>query len=511
MLTYRTIALCLATGVLTTTRPLDVAAELATASPPDAEQPFSFDRLVARAEKMAGSKHQPPVAAPPAFAQLTYDRYRMISPRFEKARWRDEDLPFWLEPHHAGFLFPFGKRLNEVGRDEAEGQSTEQIPFDPALFQYRGSAAPLADTPGGAYAGFRLLTRLLDRPNPQEFLSFLGASYFRVLGAFDWYGASVRGLAIDVGLGSPEEFPRFIEFWIERPEDKNKITVWALLDGPAVAGAYQFEVFPGETTRVAVTCALFFRHGVQKVGVAPITSMWMWEAWSKPSDDPRPEVHDSDGLLIEASGRWTWRPLVRADRTVVSSFPTDALAGFGLMQRDREYENYADNEARYHLRPNVWVKPRGDWGAGRVELLELSSTHEGFDNIGAYWVPAEPVRGGQRHDFRYELSFGQREPEGNYQARFAHTIPRATQQGSSYFLVLEGGDELPNLERNNVEPVINVEGGSVGEVRFEKQPDNNWVLSFDLHHDPASPVTATAEIHADGRPVSETWSYTWTP
>ncbi len=467
---------------------------------------FSFDELVARAQAMAGKPHEPPKGVSAAFRDMSYDQFRMISPRFDLAWWRAEGLPFWLEPHHAGFIFPFAKTLHEV----ADGVS-RVISFEPDKFQYRGEAAPLAQEPGGAYAGFRLLTRFLDRPNPQEFMSFLGASYFRVLGAFDWYGASARGLAIDVGMGGPEEFPRFIEFWIERPSDPRQVTVWALMDSPALAGAYQFRASPGETTKVDVTCVLFFRHGVQKVGMAPITSMWIWEAWNKPSGDSRPEVHDSDGLLIEADGVWVWRPLLRASRNVVSPFFVEELAGFGLIQRDRAYENYADSEARYHLRPNVWVRPIGDWGAGRVELMELTAEHEGIDNIGAYWVASDPVRGGKRYSFRYELSFGQREPAAGNEARFVHTIPQRTLQGSSYYLVIEGGDELPSLAPEEVAPSIEVEGGELGEVRLDKQPDGNWVLSFDVKHDPESAVGLVAEIRSHGRLLSEKWSYQWTP
>lgn len=55
-----------------------------------------------------------------------------------------------------------------------------------------------------------------------EIVSMLGASYFRVLGAGQVYGLSARGLAIDTALPSGEEFPRFREFWIERPKPTDK-------------------------------------------------------------------------------------------------------------------------------------------------------------------------------------------------------------------------------------------------------------------------------------------------
>ncbi|MEM8864417.1 MAG: glucan biosynthesis protein [Planctomycetota bacterium] len=468
---------------------------------------FGYEQVVAKAERLAATSHQPPKRVGDEFASLTYDRYRLIAPRFEKALWRDTDNPFWIEPHHGGFLFPFRKTISIV---DSSGNA-EQWQFDPSLFQYRGRASDLAEAPGGAFAGFRLLTQFLERPNHQEVASFLGASYFRVLGAYDWYGTSARGLAVDVGLGSPEEFPRFTKFWIKKPTDNKQLTVWALMDSPAVAGAYEFVLRPGKTTNVDVRSAVWLRHGVQKLAFAPLTSMWMWEGWSKPSDESRMEVHDADGLLIRSGDRWVWRPLRRPKQTILSEFATDDLRGFGLMQRDREYENYADNEARYHLRPHAWVEPTRNWGRGHVELLELTATHEGVDNIGAYWVPEQPTYAGARYDFEYCLSFGQDEPESHRLAKFAHTIPRSTLRGTNYFLVVESNDSMRSADSADLRASVDAAGGTLNDQRFELQPDGNWVLSFDLLHEPAAVVDVTAAIYQANELVSEQWSYRWTP
>ena len=32
------------------------------------------------------------------------------------------------------------------------------------------------------------------------------------------------------------------------------------------------------------------------------------------------------------------------------------------MQRDREFRNYEDSEARYELRPSAWIEPTGALG-----------------------------------------------------------------------------------------------------------------------------------------------------
>lgn len=140
-----------------------------------------------------------------------------------------------------------------------------------------------------------------------------------------------------------------------------------------------------------VDAALYFRKPVEKLGIAPLTSMYLFgENTKNRFDDYRPEVHDSDGLLMHnGAGEWLWRPLDNAKFLRVSSFEDNNPSGFGLMQRDRSLEHYLDFEANYHERPSVWVEPAGDWGKGTVQLVEIPSQQEIHDNVVAYWIPAE--------------------------------------------------------------------------------------------------------------------------
>src|SRR6185503_8331737 len=137
-------------------------------------------------------------------------------------------------------------------------------------------------------------------------------SYFRAVGKGQMFGLSTRGLAIDTGLPSGEEFPSFKEYWLERPErDARESRLYALLDSPSVTGAYSFVVQPGERTLVDVRARLFLRKAVKELGIAPLTSMFLYgEEKGRPEGDWRPEVHDSDGLLVQSNaGEWIWRPL----------------------------------------------------------------------------------------------------------------------------------------------------------------------------------------------------------
>ena len=164
----------------------------------------------------------------------------------------------------------------------------------------------------------------------------LGASYFRVIGAGQVYGLSARGLAIDTALPSGEEFPRFKEFWIERPKPTDKrLTIYALLDSPRATGAYKFVVMPGRDTVVDVQSKIYLRDKVGKLGVAPLTSMFLFGPnQPSPANNYRPELHDSNGLSIHAgNGEWIWRPLNNPKHLAVSSFSMENPQGFGLLQR----------------------------------------------------------------------------------------------------------------------------------------------------------------------------------
>ena len=230
-------------------------------------------------------------------------------------------------------------------------------------------------------------------------------SYFRALGKGMRYGLSARGLAIDTVGGQGEEFPRFSEFWIARPaRDANLLTVYALLDSPRASGAYQLDVHPGDETVIDVRVRLYLRASVATLGIAPLTSMFDFAENQPHRADFRPEVHDSDGLLVATGGgEWLWRPLLNPKQTLTTSFAMSSLRGFGLMQRDRDFKSYEDDEARYELRPSAWVEPVGDWGAGRVELVQLSTPDETNDNIVAYWVPKPGPAKGRPFDVAYRL------------------------------------------------------------------------------------------------------------
>ena len=359
-----------------------------------------FERLINEARASAGKEYKEPNVRLPGFLKdLGYDAYMDIHARREKGLWHGQGK-FEVQFFHPGYLYqsPVGIRSVENGQEI-------EIKFDPSLFDYGKNKLPEAVPKDLYLAGLRVLYPLNQPAKMDELAIFLGSSYFRFLGAHQFLGTSLRGLAIDTAEASGEEFPHFTDFWLERPgSSADQIRLFARLESRRVSGAYQFLITPGETTMVEVEASLFARSEVKKLGLAPLTSMFLFaESRTRYFPDFRPEIHDADGLLMEGTnGTWEWRPLINPTKVhQVTTFPSGK--GFGLLQRDRNWENYADLQANYEHRSSYWVVREGDWGPGRLELVEIPSTEERNDNIVAYWVPERKLAPGQELRFRYKL------------------------------------------------------------------------------------------------------------
>jgi glucans biosynthesis protein len=362
---------------------------------------FGFDDVAALAERQAKAAYRSESRKPPAeLGALNYDQYRDIRFRPDHALWRPDGLPFEVMFFHLGKFQTQAVRINEVS-----AQGVRHLPYKSTDFNYGHNKLSPQKWGDVGFAGFRAHYPLNGGQYKDEVVVFLGASYFRALGAGQRYGLSARGLGIDTVGGNGEEFPRFAEFWLVRPTgDSKTLTVYALLDSPRASGAYQFDVHPGTETVMDVRARLFLRAPVATFGIAPLTSMYAFGENQPHRTDFRPEVHDSDGLMVATGGgEWLWRPLLNPKQTLTTSFSMRELHGFGLMQRDRNFASYQDSEARYELRPSAWIEPVGSWGAGRVELFQLPTPDETNDNIVAYWVPDKLPAPGQPLDLSYRL------------------------------------------------------------------------------------------------------------
>ncbi|MFA6286071.1 MAG: glucan biosynthesis protein [Opitutaceae bacterium] len=481
--------------------------------------PFDFEVLQYRAKALAAKPYAPPAnRVPESLRKLTYDQYRDIRFNPDAAWWRREQLPFQLQFFHPGFLFNQTVQISEVQNGEVE-----QIPYDKNLFNF-GANRDLGSIPRDmGFTGFRIHCPLNSPDYLDELAVFQGASYFRALGKGMRYGLSARGLALNTAEPGGEEFPVFIEFWIKKPvPNSTLVTAYALLDSPSVAGAYRFIITPGPSTVMEIKTALYRRKDVAVFGIAPLTSMfWFGENNGDRHGDLRPEVHDSDGLMMErGGGEWIWRPLTNPKTVQVASFVDENPRGFGLVQRDRRFESYEDLEACYHQRPSSWVEPIGKWGAGDVRLVELPTPDETNDNIVAFWVPAKMPAIGQPLLLEYKLHWfiegqGGRKPPAGYTlaTRIGHS--KTNESDLTRFWVDFSGPYL-NAQKSDrgMSPNIWVgKGATLVHQSLEKNPFNgSWRVAFALKPDGSGkPVELRCFLQKPPHILTETWSYLWNP
>ncbi|HWI10083.1 MAG TPA: glucan biosynthesis protein, partial [Burkholderiaceae bacterium] len=225
---------------------------------------------------------------------------------------------------------------------------------------------------------------------------------------------------------------------------------------------------------------------------------------------------DSDGLSVATGNAdWLWRPLVNPKRLLVTSFAAAQLQGFGLMQRDRSSASYEDPEAQYERRPSAWIDPTGNWGPGRVELVQIPTPDETNDNIVAYWVPDKPPDPKKPFDFAYQIRW---QMSGQLPLGKAWVVQ--TRRGRGYvkqpdgdlnFIVDFDGPPLREL-KSGAKAEAFVELGGNAQLReknlFLNPVTGVWRMTVRVRReDAAKPIEMRGQIREGGRVLTETWSY----
>lgn len=505
MLEVRTTRRAVASLVVLTLAAARSRPALAQAGAPvGSPQPFSFERLIERTRDLAARPYVAPREVPEWQAGLAAEAWRKIRPRPDRLIWADSPA-YRVQPYAAGWIHRRPVLLHLV----EDGQARPWL-AKPEFFELGDLAGRQGLGEDLGVAGLSILFPLNAADLFEPLLTFLGASYFRAVGRGTSPGAGARGLALNTGLGRPEEFPAFREFYLVRPQQPfDPLTLYALLDSPSVAGAYRFELVVREQTRIDVDANLFFRAPVEQVGVAPLSGMFQFGAHDRAGvDDLRPQVHDVEGLAMwTASGELLWRPVANPSELRLSVLVDENPRGFGLLQRTRDFRAFEDVEARFETRPNLWVVPRGTWGKGSVRLIEVPSQDERRDNILAFWTPEAPVTAGQELRFAYGLVWSLASPIEPSVGR-----TRTTRVGSA------GGEVrrvLVEFERPQGAPPaaelkarIGAANAKLGPAVVRDGPHApTWRVSFDVEPTGTGPVELRCVLVAGEKPVSETWIY----
>ncbi len=475
---------------------------------------FNYNLIKSNACELAKKPFVPDEPLPKNLALLGYDDLRNIRFNPKEAIWRRERLPFQLQFFHPGGIQKHCVKVNLV-----EGEIVEPVNFNRDLFEYYNVKIKGSIPDNIGFSGFRVHYPL-NRPDYlDELIVFQGATYFRALGRGQRYGISARALCINVAAEEDEIFPAFKEFWIEKPDrTSSHIKIYAIFDCSNVVGACEFAIFPGDSTVMNVNIALYPRTATTNFGIAPLTSMfWYGEADQNHYGDYRPEVHDSDGLLFwTGAGEWVWRPLVNGKKLRYASFVDNGIRGFGLMQRDRKFTSYEDLEAFYHLRPSLWIEPKTNWGEGWLRLVEFPTTVEYADNIVAFWQPRQPMFPGEVREYSYRMRWMGEDPSLPPLGRVISTrmADISYNQKAKRFILDFGGHELTDDAKFEevVADVSAINGKILGKFMHRNEYVRGVRVFFDAEpENPALPMELRCFIKDATKPLSETWSYQWTP
>ncbi len=484
-------------------------------------KPFSFDALKAEAAALAKVAYKPPAQpSPEIMEQLNYEEWGKIRYDTNSAIYATGPQQSPITFFHLGKFFRKAIQFHIV-----EGGQAREVLYDQSYFDMPADSPARKLAKGAGFAGFKI-QEPKDGPldwRTNDWVAFLGASYFRAIGELRQYGLSARGIALDTWQsGREEEFPDFTRFWVG-PEEGHSVTLHALLEGPGIVGAYKFVMTRDKAVMMDVDCQLHLRKDYIRFGIAPLTSMyWFSETRKGDGFDWRPEIHDSDGLAMwTGTGEHIWRPLNNAPRVMASAFGDTNPKGFGLLQRDRNFDHYLDG-VMYDRRPSVWVEPKGNWGKGAVHLVEIPTDDEIHDNIVAMWVPAEPTRPGQTWDLSYRLHWKAEEPYPSDLARCVATrlgnggVPGQNRpKGVRKFMVEFLGGPLANLPKG-VKPKAELwaSRGTFSYVFTEAVPDDvpgHWRAQFDLTVEGQDPVEMRLYLSDGDRILSESWLYQYHP
>jgi glucans biosynthesis protein len=477
---------------------------------------FEFQTVIDKAKELAANPYKEPASIPKFMKELSYSEYQNIRFKPEKSLWQESHSRFQVMLMSPGLFYKNAVTINII-----DSTGTHRLPYRRNYFTFTNPELEKRIPDDLGYAGFKLTWPLQKKEEQNQFMVFAGASYFRAVGRKNSFGLSFRGAALDTGLPTGEEFPSFVEYWLVRPApDARTMVVYALLDSKSMTGAYSFTITPGATTTANVKATIFPRKELELLGMAPLTSMFYFgENTGRPRGEWRRQVHDSDGLLINngSTDEWLWRPLLNPKKLQIDYFQTENVRGFGLIQRDTDFRDYLDNEAHYQKRPSAWVEPRGDWGSGKVVLVELPSPDETNDNIVAFWTPSGKVTPEKPITLQYLLKAGDDSISGEKMGSVINTlvgdgnrIGGGSSAGAYRIIVDFAGGTLTKISpRSRLKASVSAQGDSkILDQYVEYVPALRcWRLSILAKPAENGPLLLRAFLQKDKETLTETWTY----
>jgi glucans biosynthesis protein len=476
--------------------------------------PFAPGSVVDQARTLAKKPFVPMSADLPApFKSLSGDQYNAIHTRPAGRIWGSEQVGFAIEPLHRGFLFTNPVDINLVAQGAAQ-----RLVYDAKLFDFGAVALP-AKLPDIGFSGFRVL--VAQNPSDSndsrfmEVASFQGANFFRALTQGQVPGLVSRALAVRLADPKGEDVPIFRSLWIEKPSlVANALIVHAVIDSETMTGAFRFTIRPGEATIIDTEATLFARAAVDNFGLGTMSATHLLGFMDhRKFDDYRPNVSEVSGLQIyTGAAEWVWRPVTNRDSLQISTFIDNKPRGFGLLIRDRSFEDYSDEDQHWEKRPSLWIEPLGEWGEGGVQLIEIPSESEANDNILCFWRPKQPLAAGSETSFAYRQFWCWDPPERPNLARaMTSSSGRGTGKRRRFFVDFEGDIFVDPDTSGEIMANLTTVGGTIASVRLFPSDDKKSVrVLFELDPGNDSSSELRLVLEAQGKRLSETWLYRWT-
>jgi periplasmic glucans biosynthesis protein len=472
-------------------------------------QRFEASQVVELARALARRPMTPvPSDLPDGLAALTPDAAGSI--RLQQAHWvwAGEQRGFALEPLHRGSIFS-----NPVAIFVIEDGTSRRLGFDKSRFDYGRTPVPQSQADLG-FSGFRVH---VTGERTDTVAIFQGATFFRAVARGQGFGAVARSLVLRPGEQRGEEVPAFRALWVERPGPAaTALTVHGLIDSESCTAAVRMTIRPGDVTINDVELTLFARVQLDNVGFGGMMGSFLFGPQRRRVfDDVRPAVHEVAGLQLRTGAdEWIYRPLNNPEQLQISAFVDTDPKGFGLVQRERDYAAYQDDDQRFELRPSLWVEPLGEWGAGTVQLLEVPTESEINDNIIVHWRPRQPLAAGSETTLSYRQFWCWQPPEAPPVAQVRSVRQGRGSQGRRrrYFVDFAGEALADPAFAGQIKVMLSATPGTIAAQRMLSYPERRtFRVSFELDPGTENACELRLRLEVAGKPVSETWLNRWTP
>jgi glucans biosynthesis protein len=477
-----------------------------------ASEGFSAARVVDMARALAAEPHKPPGAASlDALASASLEELAAIRYRPAELIWGSAGLSFAIEPLHRSRTLP-----GEVELFTVEGETASRVIYDPAKFDF-GKLKPPPPSVQLGFTGFRVLRRR-DDGTLHPVASLVNASILAAVAPNQVLGAISRPLSVHLSDQIGEEPSQIRSIWIEKPRNiATELVMHAVVDTPSLAAGLRVTLRADEATVIDTECTLFTRRQVDHFALAPVQATYLSGPMDwPPASDMRPAVYEAGGVqMLTGNGEWVWRPVSNRSRLQISGFVDRDPQGFGLLQRDRAFGAFLDDENDWQRRPCLWVEPIGKWGTGEVTLLEIPAASQNNKNIACYWRPRPALAAGAEVNYAYRQFWSWQPPSRPDGAVVTLSrigrIPGDTSDGKNRILVqFEGGQLSDPAKAAAIVPTIWASAGKVTARAYRTPRQGSMRVVFDLDAGSQPLIELRLWLHQDNVPMSETWLYRWT-